>query len=148
MAKTIGPKGIALIKHFEGFKANAYKCPADVWTIGYGTTSGVKKGQKITEAQAVEFLLRDTAKFEKVVNDLVKVPLTQEQFDGLVAFVYNVGPGNFKSSTLLKVLNGGHYDQVDEQMLRWNKADGEVLAGLTRRRASEGALFSTGKLNF
>lgn len=148
MAMKIGKAGLDLIKHFEGYKANAYICPAKVWTIGYGTTSGVKKGQIITEATAMEYLLKDVSKFEKVVNDKVKVPLTQTQFDALVAFVYNVGPGNFNTSTLLKVLNAGNYEQVDEQMARWNKGDGKILEGLVRRRKAEGVLFSTGKLKF
>jgi lysozyme len=144
----ISTKGLSLIKHFEGFKANAYKCPAGVWTIGYGTTSGVKSGQVVTENLAEKFLFGDCTKFEKAVEDLVTVTLSQDQFDALVAFVYNVGTGNFKSSTLLKVLNQGHYDQVPGQMLRWNKAGGKVLEGLTRRRQSEGHLFSSGKLKF
>jgi len=148
MVMKIGKKGLELIKHFEGFKPGAYLCPAKVWTIGYGTTKGVKKGQVCTEAQAIGFLNSDLAQFEKTINESVKVPLTQDQFDALVAFVYNIGSGAFKKSTLLKVLNGGHYDQVDNQMLRWNKGDGKVLPGLTRRRTSEGVLFSTGKLNF
>lgn len=141
-------KGLALIKHFEGFKARAYVCPAGVLTIGYGTTANVRPGQVITESQGTNLLLSDCAKFEKEVETQVKVPLTQDQFDALVAFVYNVGQGNFRSSTLLKLLNQGQYDQVPEQMMRWNKGGGKVLNGLTRRRTSEGRLFSTGELDF
>lgn len=144
----IGKKGLDLIKHFEGFRAQAYLCPAGVWTIGYGTTKGVKKGQVVDIEKANKMLLSDVAKFEKNVNDLVKVKLTQDQFDALVAFVYNVGPTNFKNSTLLSLLNQGMYDKVDEQLLRWNKANGRVLDGLTRRRISEGVLFSKGQLKF
>lgn len=141
-------KGLDLIKHFEGFRSQAYVCPAGVLTIGYGTTSGVKRGQVVTEAQATQMLINDVSKFEKTVNTLVTVPLTQDQFDGLVAFVYNVGPGNFKTSTLLRHLNLKMYSDVPAQMLRWNKAKGQVLNGLTRRRAAEGTLFETGKLKY
>jgi len=148
MTMKIGKKGLDVIKHFEGFRTQAYLCPAGVWTIGYGTTTNVKKGQTITQAKADEFLMRDVAKFEKCINNLVKVPLTQEQFDALVAFVYNIGPGNFTSSTLLSLLNQGQYHAVPAQMLRWNRGDGRVLAGLTARRTSEGVLFSTGQIKF
>ena len=144
----IGKKGLDLIKHFEGFKANAYVCPAGVLTIGYGTTRGVRRGQIVTKEEAVDLLMKDVAKFEKNVNTMVKVKLTQDQFDALVAFVYNIGPTNFKSSTLLRLLNQGEYDKVSEQMARWNKGDGKVLEGLVRRRSAEGVLFDTGKLSF
>lgn len=143
MAKKIGTAGLNLIKQFEGFRKAAYLDTGNVPTIGYGTTKGVKMGQVITESQALEFLQRDVASAENTVNKSVKVPLTQNQFDALVCFVYNVGSGNFNSSTLLKLLNGGQYDQVDEQLLRWNKDNGKVIDGLTRRRVAEGKLFQT-----
>lgn len=146
MAMTTGKKGVTLIKFFEGFRAQAYYDAVGVPTIGYGTTASVKMGQKITEAQGEAFLQADLRKFEAGVSKLVKVPLTQEQFDALVAFTYNLGLGNFQSSTLLKVLNQGRYDLVPDQMMRWNKAGGKVLNGLTKRRAAEGTLFATGKL--
>jgi lysozyme len=139
----IGAKGIALIKQFEGFKNSAYLDTGGVPTIGYGTTKGVKMGQIITESKAEEYLKRDVSSAEVTVNKSVKVPLTQNQFDALVCFVYNVGSGNFNSSTLLKLLNAGKYDQVDDQLLRWNKDNGKVIAGLTRRRQAEGVLFNT-----
>ena len=138
-----GSKGIKLIKEFEGFKSQAYLCPANVWTIGYGTTSGVKKGQMVTEEQAIKLLQDDLAKFEKAVKNLVRVPLNQDQFDALVAFVYNIGVGAFSRSTLLSLLNQGNYEAVPEQLLRWNKAGGRVLNGLTRRRQAEGKLFKS-----
>lgn len=138
-----GSKGIKLVKEFEGFKAQAYLCPANVWTIGYGTTSGVKKGQMVTEEQAIKLLQDDLAKFEKAVKNLVRVPLNQDQFDALVAFVYNIGVGAFSRSTLLSLLNQGNYEAVPEQLLRWNKAGGRVLNGLTRRRQAEGKLFKS-----
>jgi len=138
-----GSKGIKLVKEFEGFKAQAYLCPANVWTIGYGTTSGVKKGQMVTEEQAIKLLQDDLAKFEKAVKNLVRVPLNQDQFDALVAFVYNIGVGAFSRSTLLSLLNQGNYEAVPEQLLRWNKAGGRVLSGLARRRQAEGKLFKS-----
>lgn len=143
----IGAKGIALIKGFEGFKAAAYLDTGGVPTIGYGTTKGVKLGQTITEAKAEACLKRDVAEAEAAVNGAVKVALTQDQFDALVCFTYNVGAANFRSSTLLKLLNVGKYDQVAAQLLRWNKVNGKVVAGLTRRRTSEGLLFTTGQVH-
>jgi lysozyme len=140
-----GSKGIELIKAFEGFKAEAYLCPANVWTIGYGTTSGVRRGQIVTIKEAEELLQKDLEKFERSVNSLVKVKLTQDQFDALISFVYNVGSGNFRGSTLLSLLNQGDYASVPFQMARWNRANGRVLAGLTRRRKAEGDLFRTGR---
>lgn len=136
--------GVKLIKDFEGLRTKAYLDAVGVPTIGYGTTSGVKMGTVITEAQAETYLQADLRKFEDAVSRLVKVPLKQAQFDALVSFTYNLGEGNLKSSTLLRVLNNGRYDLVPDQMLRWNKAGGKVLKGLTERRAAEATLFETG----
>ena len=130
-----------MIEDFEGFRADAYKCPAGVWTIGYGTTRNVTKSTpKVTKDQAEAMLLADVAKFESGVADAVKVPLNQNQFDALVSFSYNIGLGAFKSSTLLRRLNRGDYN-VGSEFLRWNKAGGEELPGLTRRREAEKQLF-------
>lgn len=134
-------KGLDLIKSFEGLRLSAYKCPADVWTIGYGTTAGVKQGQTITKERAEELLREDVRRFEDQVLRLVKMPLTQGQFDALTSFVYNLGAGNLSNSTLLRLLNAGDYDGAAAQFERWNKAGGKVLAGLIRRRAAERALF-------
>jgi lysozyme len=136
-------KGMDLIKEFEGFKAWAYLCPAGVWTIGYGTTRNVKKGQTVTPSQAMALLVEDVKKFENDVNNYVKVPLTQNQFDALVCFAYNVGSGNLKTSTLLKLVNTKDFAGAAAQFVRWNKADGRTLAGLTRRREAEAKLFQT-----
>lgn len=136
-----GNKGIELIKHFEGCELEAYKCPAGVWTIGYGHIKGVKEGMKITEMQAEEMLKSELHEYEGYINDYVTVPLNQNQFDAMVSWVYNLGGGNLRASTLLKVLNAGEYDGVPAQMLRWNKAGGKVLEGLTRRRQAEADLF-------
>ena len=138
--------GTALIREFEGFVANAYLCPADVWTIGIGTTvypngAKVKKGDKCTQAQALEYLQHDLKSFEKTVNDSVKVPLSQNQFDALVSLAYNIGSTAFKNSTLLKKLNAKDFTGAADQFLVWNKGGGKVLKGLVRRREAERALF-------
>lgn len=122
----------------------AYKCPAGVWTIGYGHTATAKQGMTITQAKAVELLKNDLARFEAGVNTYVKVPINQNQFDALVSFSYNVGSGALKTSTLLKKLNAKDYQGAADEFLRWNKASGKVLAGLTKRRETERALFLTG----
>ena len=138
-----GSKGIDLIKHFEGCELEAYKCPAGVWTIGYGHIKGVSEGMTITQEEAEQMLKDEMAEYEGYVNKLVTVELNQNQFDAMVSWVYNLGGGNLKASTLLKVLNEGDYAGVPAQMMRWNKAGGKVLEGLTRRRQAEADLFAT-----
>ena len=133
--------GINLIKEFEGCKLTAYKCPAGVWTIGYGHTKNVKQGMKITNEHATNLLKDDLKTYEGYVNKYVKVKLNQNQFDALVSFTFNCGGGALKSSTLLKKLNKGDYTGAANELLRWNKAGGKVLAGLTRRRKAEKTLF-------
>jgi lysozyme len=137
----ISNEGIELIKHFEGCETKAYKCPAGVWTIGYGHIKGVQEGDVITETQAHEMLVEELNEYENYIHDLVKCPLNQNQFDALVSWVFNLGSGNLSSSTLLKVLNAGDYAGVPAQIMRWNKAGGKVLEGLTRRRQAEADLF-------
>jgi lysozyme len=134
--------GLQLIKDFEGLELNAYKCAAGVWTIGYGHIKGVQEGMSISEARANEMLNEELTEYENYINKGVTVPLSQCQFDAMVSWVYNLGNGNLSSSTLLKVLNSGDYAGVPAQMLRWNKAGGKVLAGLTRRRQAEADMFS------
>ena len=138
---NIGQRGIEIIKHFEGCELEAYKCPAGVWTIGYGHIKGVSQGMSITQEQAEQMLLDELKEYENYINELVVVDLSQNQFDALVSWVYNLGPANLKSSTLLKVLNSGDYAGVPEQIERWNKAGGKVLEGLIRRRLAESSLF-------
>ena len=138
---NIGQKGIDLIKHFEGCELNAYKCPAGVWTIGYGHIKGVSEGMSITQEQAEQMLLDELKEYENYINELVTVNLSQNQFDALVSWVYNLGPANLKASTMLKVLNDGKYEDVPYQMKRWNKAGGKVLDGLVRRREAEALLY-------
>ena len=131
-----------MIKHFESCKLTAYQDSVGVWTIGWGHTAGVKKGDNWTQDEADDILLNDLEKFEGYVNQYVKVPLTQNQFDALVSWTFNLGPGNLKSSTMLTKLNEKNYDKVPSQMKRWNKAGGKVLRGLERRRNAEAAMFS------
>ena len=138
---NISETGIELIKKFEGCVLKAYKCPAGVWTIGYGHTAGVKKGQTITKTEAENYLKQDLNKYELTVNNLVNVPLNQNQFDALVSFCYNLGAGNLKSSTLLKLLNKEDYIGAAEQFDRWVYAGGKKLSGLVKRRAAEKELF-------
>jgi lysozyme len=145
--------GIELIKKFEGLHklqddgtVSAYRCPAGKWTIGYGSVRGVRSGMKITKDEAEALLIKDVKDHNKAIYRNVNVPLTQGQFDALSSFVFNLGEANFKSSTLLKKLNQGLYEDVPEQIMRWNKArvNGklQVLNGLTRRRAAEAAVFT------
>lgn len=147
MAMTTSKKGISLIKYYEGFRNSAYYDAVGVPTIGYGTTAGVRMGTKITEKEGEALLQADVRRFENDVNRLVKVSLTQTQFDAVVSFVYNLGPTNFAGSTLLKLINQGRFDLAKDQFIRWNKAGGKVLSGLTKRRTSEATLFESGKLD-
>tara|TARA_B100000282_G_scaffold209771_1_gene154457 strand:+ start:621 stop:1064 length:444 start_codon:yes stop_codon:yes gene_type:complete len=134
-------EGIALIKKFEGCELEAYQCSAGVWTIGYGHTKDVEEGDTISKDQAEEMLVEELHEYENYVNEYVNVALSQNQFDALVSWVYNLGPANLKSSTMLKVLNDGKYEDVPYQMKRWNKAGGKVLDGLVRRREAEALLY-------
>ena len=134
-------EGIALIKKFEGCELKAYQCSAGVWTIGYGHTKDVEEGDTISKDQAEEMLVEELHEYENYVNEYVNVALSQNQFDALVSWVYNLGPANLSASTMLKVLNSGEYEDVPAQMKRWNKAGGKVLEGLIRRREAEACLF-------
>ena len=138
----ISDDGLAIIKKYEGLRLNAYRCPARVWTIGYGHTHQVKSGDVITEAMATEYLRGDVRHAQQTIERYVKVDLTQSQFDALVSFIFNVGSGAFRKSTLLRMLNKGNYSGAEKQFKRWNKAKGKALRGLTRRRADEAELFS------
>ncbi len=137
----ISEKGLALIRQFEGLRLLAYKCAADVPSIGYGHTRTAKMGQSITKERAEELLREDVSRFEAAVSRLVTVPLTQGQFDSLVAFAFNVGEGALERSTLLRLLNAGQYAEAALQFGRWVKGGGKELPGLVRRRAAERALF-------
>lgn len=136
--------GLDLIKEFEGLKLKAYKVvdTEKHYTIGYGHYGAdVKKDSSITKAQAEELLKDDVARFVVAVDEAVKVPVNQNQFDALVSFAYNVGIGAFKKSTLLKELNAKDFKGASREFDRWNKSGGKVLQGLVKRRNKEQALF-------
>lgn len=134
--------GAEFIAGFEGFRSAAYWDPwGDVWTIGYGHTSGVQSGQRVTKEKALKLLQADAANAATAVRDLVHVKLNQNQFDALVSFVFNLGAGALAESTLLKKLNKGNYKGAAREFGKWDHAGGVVLAGLTRRRHAEAALF-------
>lgn len=136
----LSQKGIELIKQFEGYSSKAYPDPATggaPWTIGYGTTKGVKPGMVITAQQAEKMLRDDVAKFESGVSSLITSPTTQGQFDAMVSLAYNIGLGNFGKSTLLKKHNARCYTCAADQFRVWNRANGKVMNGLTKRRAAE-----------
>ncbi|QZS46299.1 lysozyme [Enterobacter cloacae complex sp.] len=142
----ISDKGLALIKQFEGCKLTAYRDSVGVWTIGYGWTQPVdgkpiRAGMTIKQETAERLLKTGLVSYESDVSRLVKVDLTQGQFDALVSFTYNLGARSLSTSTLLRKLNAGDYAGAADEFLRWNKAGGKVLNGLTRRREAERDLF-------
>lgn len=141
----ISEKGINLIKGFETFKAVAYLCPAGVLTIGYGHTGkDVKEGMVITEEEAERLLVDDIILSEEAVRNNVRKSLTQNQYDALVSFVFNVGADGFRKSTLLKLVNIDPADEaIKNEFLRWKYSKGKVLSGLERRRAVEAELYFT-----
>ena len=139
----ITSKSLDLVKHFEGCKLSAYKCPAGVWTIGYGHTAGVKQGDTCTQMQADLWLKNELAAQERTINEFVIVKITQNQRDALASFIYNVGPGAFKNSTLARKLNNGDYVGAAAEFAKWTKAGGKTLPGLISRRAAERALFES-----
>ena len=140
---SMSERGLALTKSFEGLRLFAYKDVAGIWTIGYGHTgASIHAGMTITEPQAEALLVADMATAIHSVNTMVRVPLNQNQFDALADFCYNAGEGAFQRSTLLLLLNSGHYDAVPDQLLRWDEVAGKPNEGLLRRRQAEAALFA------
>ena len=144
----IGTKGLDLIKSFEGLKLKPYLCPANVPTVGYGSTfyENDKKVKltdpSITEQRASELLLDSLKGFERYVDSYCRYDINQNQFDALVSFCYNLGPANLKSSTLLKKANVNPNDPtIAQEFLKWNKAGGRALKGLTKRRQAESDLY-------
>ena len=140
---NVGERGLALIKEFEGVRLAAYLDSVGVPTIGYGHTKDVQMGDTCTPEQANEWLREDCEDAENCVNSAVSVPLTECEFDALVSFVFNLGCGNFRKSTLLRKLLDSDYDGAAIEFRKWDKAGGQVLAGLTRRRLAEARLFET-----
>jgi lysozyme len=141
--------GIDLMHFFEGCKLEAYQCSAKVWTIGWGNTfyengTPVKQGDKITQDRADSLFVFVANKFADEIKKLIKTNLSENQFSALVCFAYNVGTGNLAKSTLLKKVNANPNDAtIANEFLRWNKAGGKELLGLTRRRTAESKLYFT-----
>jgi lysozyme len=142
-------KGVNLLAELEGLELQSYKCSANVWTIGLGSTfyedgSKVKRGDLITKEQAYSLFYIIAAKFEKTINQNVKVKLNQNQFNALFCWIYNIGQTAFINSTLLRILNVNPNDgNIAKQFLRWNKIAGKESKGLTNRRIKESALYFT-----
>lgn len=147
----VNQAAIDLIKEFEGLRLLAYQDSVGVWTIGYGTTAAAgvgitpKMGMRITQAQAEEYLRLAVEKFADKIRPAVTMPVTENEFGAMVSLAYNIGPGAFTGSTLLRRFNSGDTKAAADQFLVWNKAGGKVLAGLTRRRQAERTLFLTVK---
>lgn len=136
-------EGIAFIANFEGFRSRAYLCAGGKWTIGYGHTKGVRQGDVCTPSQGLRYLRDDVAEAERTVERYVNHLLRQCQFDALVSFVFNVGAGNFRNSTLRRVINNNpdDYDKIEAEFLRWVYANGKTLVGLVRRRTAESKMY-------
>lgn len=139
----------ALLKQFEGCKLKAYRCPANICTIGYGHTSAagapeVHEGMAITQKEAEDILHRDLKKFEAAVERMVKVHISQNQYDVLVDFAYNVGISALEKSSLLKKINTAKFNEVPDELMKWTKGGGKVLPGLVRRRQAEIAWWNKG----
>jgi lysozyme len=145
----INQASLEIVKEFEGCKLTAYKCPAGVWTIGYGTTAAAfvgvepKVGMTITQAEAEKYLKLAIKKFAEAIKPAITQPINENEFGAFVSLAYNIGSGAFKKSSALRHFNAGDKAKAADAILMWNKAGGKVLAGLTRRRAAERALFLT-----
>lgn len=143
----LNKKGIDLLHQFEGLRLEAYLCPAKVPTIGYGNTyyedgKKVKIGDKITEERADQLFLMIAEDFSKAIRPFIKSSLSENQFSALVCFAYNVGVANLKKSTLLTKVNANKDDKtIRDEFMKWDRANGKVLAGLTRRRRAEADLY-------
>ena len=136
--------GIDLIKSFEGCKLRAYQDSVGIWTIGVGHTGpDVCAGVTVSDQEAISLLQMDLHEAEEAVERLVTAPLNQNEFDALVSFTFNLGEGNLRKSTLLKYLNQMRYEDAANEFPRWNRAGGQILPGLTRRREAEKQLFLT-----
>lgn len=136
------PAGISLIKRFEGFRSKAYLCPAGKWTIGYGHTAGVKQGMVISEAEGEAILRKDLAIFERFLSDaLGETATSQNQWDAMLSLLYNIGPANFRRSSVLRNHLKRRLPEAANSFLLWNKGGGRVLAGLVKRRQAERQLY-------
>ena len=133
----ISSAGLNIIKEFEGFRANAYRDPVGIWTIGYGTIRGVKPGDVVTRAEAERRLRHELVEYERAVERATGGNATQPQFNTLMSFAYNVGVKGMAGSTVIKRHNSGDHQAAARAFGLWNKAGGKVWPGLTRRRAAE-----------
>lgn len=146
---NLSEKGEALIKEFESCRLQAYQDSVGIWTIGWGHINGVKKGDTLTQEEADAIFDMEIVMYVDGVNSMLKVDVTQGQFDAMVSFAYNVGldmdtddvAEGLGDSTLLKKVNKGDFAGAAEEFPKWNKAGGKVINGLTRRRLAEQALF-------
>ena len=132
---------VPLLREFEGFEPRAYKCPAGVWTIGYGHTGGVHPNDHITLEDAEKLLSADLDRIRAKAAPMLKRPVTRYQFIALMSFIYNVGVNAFKASTLLTMMNANRDDEAAKQFSRWRFTNGKELEGLKRRRAREAEVF-------
>jgi len=139
----LSASALDLAKQFEGCRLEAYLCPAEKWTVGYGHTGpDVYKGLTISQDRAEQLLKLDMQGAQSTVNNMVEPQINQNQFDALCDFVYNCGAGNFQSSTLLKLVNAKDFKGAKDEFGKWTKGGGKVLPGLTKRRAAEAELFA------
>jgi lysozyme len=136
-AITLSASALVGIATWEGFKSDAYQDIVGVWTIGFGTTADVRPGQKIDAVTALQRKITDIQKFEGALKQCVKVPLHQYEYDAFLSLAYNIGPSAFCNSTLVRKLNQGDYEGACKQILRWNRAGGQVVKGLANRREAE-----------
>lgn len=139
----ISRDGLSLIREFEGFYPVPYRCPAGLWTVGYGHVLAVHEPKEtISKVQAETLLSMDVRRSEWSVAALIKVSLSQAQFDALVSFTFNVGSGALERSTLRRMVNQHAHDEVPEQLMRWVYAKGRKMPGLVRRRLAESMLYA------
>lgn len=141
MTRAINAAGLELIKRSEGLRLDAYQDSVGVWTVGYGSTKGVKAGDTITVDEAINRLRADLADAEACVEATCP-GLSDNRFSACVSFVFNLGCSAFKHSTLVKMIWAEDWDAAAAEFQRWNRAGGNVLPGLTKRRLAEAALFS------
>lgn len=141
---SVSDTGLALIRTYEGYSPFIYICPAGKPTIGYGhvVTKDSKVKEPLMQKEAEDLLRKDLEKFSGYINKLTKSEFNQNQSDAIHSFVYNLGPTNYKNSTLLRKINERRHEEVPTQLKRWNKAAGKVLAGLERRREAEAKLYT------
>jgi lysozyme len=136
-ALSLSASALVGIAGWEGYSGTAYQDIVNIWTIGFGTTAGVKKGQTIDPVKALQRKLDDVKKFEGALKQCVKVPLHQHEYDAYLSLAYNIGPTAFCNSTLVRRLNEEKYDLACREILRWDKAGGKHVRGLTLRREAE-----------